>query len=67
MNEKLDQNLEDIKTEELIVNVDSDLVEVKETVDSDLVEVKETTTKKIKDTYRVDVNVKQQNTKGSMN
>tara|TARA_B100001146_G_scaffold144633_1_gene126913 strand:- start:657 stop:2471 length:1815 start_codon:yes stop_codon:yes gene_type:complete len=60
MNEKLDQNLEDIKTEELIVNVDSDLVEVKETVDSDLVEVKETvdsdlvevkeiTTKKIKD------------------
>ena len=49
MNEKLDQNLEDIKTEELIVNVDSDLVEVKETVDSDLVEVKEITTKKIKD------------------
>ena len=38
MNEKLDQNLEDIKTEELIVNVDSDLVEVKEI-----------TTKKIKD------------------
>ncbi len=38
MNEKLDQNLEDIKTEELVANVDSDLVEVKET-----------TTKKIKD------------------
>ena len=49
MNEKLDQNLEDVKTEELIANVDSDLVEVKETVDSDLVEVKEITTKKIKD------------------
>ena len=38
MNEKLDQNLEDVKTEELVANVDSDLVEVKET-----------TTKKIKD------------------
>ena len=39
MNEKLDQNLEDVKTEELIANVDSDVVEVKE-VDSDVVEVK---------------------------
>ena len=48
MNEKLDQNLEDVKTEELIANVDSDVVEVKE-VDSDVVEVKKTTTKKIKD------------------
>ena len=38
MNEKLDQNLEDVRTEELVANVDSDLVEVKET-----------TTKKIKD------------------
>ncbi|MEE3241941.1 MAG: 30S ribosomal protein S1 [Candidatus Neomarinimicrobiota bacterium] len=38
MNEKLDQNLEDVKTEELIANVDSDVVEVKKT-----------TTKKIKD------------------
>ena len=48
MNEKLDQNLENVKTEELIANVDSDVVEVKE-VDSDVVEVKKTTTKKIKD------------------
>ena len=47
MNEKLDQNLEDVKTEELIANVDSDVVEVKE-VDSDVVEVKKTTTKKLK-------------------
>ena len=38
MNEKLDQNLEDVKTEELVADVDSDLVEIKET-----------TTKKIKD------------------
>ena len=38
MNEKLDQNLEDVKTEELVAEVDSDLVETKET-----------TTKKIKD------------------
>ena len=38
MNEKLDQNLEDVKTEELVADVDSDLVETKET-----------TTKKIKD------------------
>ena len=38
MNEKLDQNPEDVKTEELVADVDSDLVEIKET-----------TTKKIKD------------------
>ena len=38
MNEKLDQNLEDVKTEELVADVDSDVVEIKET-----------TTKKIKD------------------